>query len=207
MSPEKKTNESDRGAGVATAGDPTHQLSVQGRLRGTGADRVRLQAWARSTTAPHRLVLRSQIVLHLLDGRSQVRVARLLGVSRDTVCRWERRFAAEGADALRHDRPGRGRRPGRNTTHVARVIEALRTAPEGSWSVRRLAAHVGISAASVQRIWRDVERRDAQSGCLSGQIVSRDTRAAESFAGKDLAPVGRDLVRRSTVSQEESSCR
>ncbi|MCC6161756.1 MAG: helix-turn-helix domain-containing protein [Acidobacteria bacterium] len=182
-------------------------MNAQGRLRGTEADRARLQAWARSTTAPHRLVLRSQIVLHLLDGRSQVSVARLLGVSRDTVCRWERRFAVEGVDALRHDRPGRGRRPGRNATHVARVVEALRTSPTGSWSVRRLAAHVGISAASVQRIWRDVERRGAQSESLSGQIVSRDTRAVASLAGKDLASRGRDLVRRSTVSQEESPCR
>lgn len=133
------------------------QIPVQAvpRVVSTIEDRARLEQWARSSTAPHRLVLRSQIVLQLLAGRSQAATARALGVSRETVARWQRRFAELGAAGLQRDRPGRGRRPGRNSAHVARVHEALRNAPPGSWTVRTLAAHVGISAASVQRIWRE----------------------------------------------------
>jgi transposase len=130
-------------------------------------------------------VLRSQIVLQLAGGHSQAAVARALGVSRETVARWEQRFAEAGADGLLRDRPGRGRPPGRNRTHVARVLEALRSAPPGSWTVRTLAAHVGISAASVQRIWR--ERTVAPPPELSGQFQDHAGRPRRDDAGKPLA--------------------
>lgn len=156
-----------------------------GRLACSAADRLRLEQWVRASTAAHRLVLRSRIVLLLIDGQSQAGVARALGVSRDTVSRWARRFAEGGVEALRHDRPGRGRRPGRNRQHVARVLEALRTAPPGTWTVRTLAAHVGVSAASVQRIWR--ERTLSLELQAPGQFLSHVGVLDASSAGKTLA--------------------
>lgn len=164
-----------------------HESTVQGvpRLACLPVDRARIELWARATTAPHRLVLRSQIVLLLLDGHSQVTTSRLLGVSRDTVCRWEKRFLNGGAEALQRDQPGRGRRPGRNAAHVARVREAIEGAPQGAWTIRRLAAHVGVSAATVQRIWR--EHAMTPAAHLTGQIVNRRDVPRARRGGKPLA--------------------
>jgi hypothetical protein len=72
--------------------------------------RAVLERWARSHTAPQRLVLRSRIVLLRAGGLSARDVADALAVSRNTVDLWCRRFATEGADALTRDRPGRGRK-------------------------------------------------------------------------------------------------
>ncbi len=161
------------------------------RLSCAPADLARLQQWVRAATAPRRLILRSRIVLLLLDGRSQMRAARELGVSRETVGRWERRFAIGGADALTRDRPGRGRRPGRNAAHVARVLDALGRAPVGTWTTRGLAEHLGISAATVQRIWSEHAGAGARR-VTAGHVLDRrgdpivtdsgHTRAAEAMA-------------------------
>lgn len=153
------------------------------RLSCACADRARLEQWARAATATHRLVLRSRIVLLLLDGHSQVSAARALGVSRETVGRWERRFRAGGVDALTRDRPGRGRRPGRNADHVARVLAALGGAQDGTWTIRRLAAHLGISPATVQRIWRE---QVGERG-VSGQILNHPGALILAGPGKVLA--------------------
>jgi transposase len=74
-------------------------------------DRAYLERWSRMKTELQRTVLRCRIVLLLADGFSAREVARQVGVSRHTVALWRRRFLEEGRDALRRDRPGRGRRP------------------------------------------------------------------------------------------------
>lgn len=74
-------------------------------------DRATLERWVRMPTAEQRIVRRSQIVLLLGEGLAAREVARRLGVSRQTVDLWRRRYAEEGRDALTRDRPGRGRKP------------------------------------------------------------------------------------------------
>lgn len=116
-----------------------------------------LERWARSTTVPHRLVRRSRIVLTVLGGASIAEAARTLSVSRETVARWVARVVAAGPDSLERDRPGRGRKPGRDARLISRVQQALAQVPSGDrWSVRRLARVAGVSPASVQRIQRDL---------------------------------------------------
>lgn len=173
------------------------------RLSCTAAERARLEQWSRAATVAHRLVLRSQIVLLLLDGHSQVSAARALGVSRETIGRWERRFASGGAEALLRDRPGRGRRPGRNATHVARVVDALRQAPQGTWTVRRLAAHVGASPATVQRIWRE----HGASAPATGQILNHSSHAGITGAGNTLALPAADSDTSLLSAQDSRVCR
>lgn len=73
-------------------------------------DRATLERWVRMPTATQRVVRRSRIVLLLDEGLTAREVARRLGVSRQTVDLWRRRYADEGRDALTRDRPGRGRK-------------------------------------------------------------------------------------------------
>lgn len=72
-----------------------------------------LRRWVRSGLTPQRLVRRAQIVLLCDEGLTDREVAARLLVHRHTVALWRQRFADGGADALEHDRPGRGRKPRR----------------------------------------------------------------------------------------------
>lgn len=145
------------------------------------AARRQLERWARSSTLPHRQVRRSQILLRLADGEPGAVIARSLGVSRDTVRRWRDRMLREGVETLLRDRPGRGRRPGRAADVVARVLETLGRHP--SWSLRAVAAHVGTSAATVQR----VRREHADEPVMTRQLMKRHRGAEGADGGKTLA--------------------
>ena len=83
-------------------------------------------------------------------------VARKLGVTPQTVCKWRARFIAQRLDGL-HDEPRPGVPRSIDDTKVEAVIVAtLETMPQGTthWSSRGMARSSGISTSSVQRIWR-----------------------------------------------------
>lgn len=112
-----------------------------------------LTAVARSRTLPHQLVQRAQIVLACADGEAGAAIARRLGVNKNTVGKWRKRYAELGIEGL-HDEL----RPGRPRTHgderVAAVVNAaLQTRPahETQWSVRAMEGHTGVSKSTVQR--------------------------------------------------------
>ena len=121
------------------------------------ATAAQLRLWVRASSSQARLVRRSRIVLLLASGLSKSEAAAQAKVSRRTVAMWERRFLAGGADALRHDRPGRGRPKGRSASAVASIAAAMATPPLGRerWTARALARHVGVSHSTVLRVWRD----------------------------------------------------
>jgi transposase len=100
--------------------------------------------------------LRARIVLACAQGGSNIAVAARLGVNFKTVSRWRARFLARRLDGLTDEpRPGVPR-----TITDAQVeevvVRTLEEVPAGAthWSKRELAARVGISPASVHRIWR-----------------------------------------------------
>src|SRR2546429_1244823 len=120
------------------------------------AERRILQGWATRRKTAQGLALRARIVLACAEGRSNIAVAARLSVSRTTVRKWRSRFLARRLDGL-GDEP----RPGvpRTITDAQVeevVVRTLEEVPEGGthWSRRELAKRVGISAASVHRIWR-----------------------------------------------------
>ncbi len=119
------------------------------------AERRTLSNWAKRRRTAQGLALRARIVLECAEGRSNVAVAARLGVSRGTVAKWRTRFLAGRLDGL-GDEP----RPGvpRTITDAQVeevVVRTLEEVPEGAthWSKRELAKQVGISPASVLRIW------------------------------------------------------
>ena len=115
-----------------------------------------LRQWARSTTLPHRLVLRSRIVLLALDGASIRATALQLHVSSHTVSVWRKRFREGGLDALTHDAPGRGRKPRLSLEALRLSLEAIAAvappaAARREHSVRSLAERLGVSKSTVHR--------------------------------------------------------
>jgi len=116
-----------------------------------------LASLSRSTTAQHRQVLRARVLLMAADGVSNMDIVKAVGVSRPTVQSWRAGFAADGlAWVGAKVGEGRGRKPSIPDAMVARIVElTLHSKPEGRthWSCRTMAEQVGVSAATVQRIW------------------------------------------------------
>jgi len=124
----------------------------------TESERETLQSWARSRTAPARLVTRAKIVLLAATGEGNTAVGARLGLDRTVVGRWRSRFAADRLAGIEHERPGRGRKPTRKCRQARRIIETtLHVTPPSAthWSIRTLAKHLRVAPAMVQRVWRE----------------------------------------------------
>lgn len=119
-------------------------------------EREQLESWSRRSTTARGLAERSRIVLLVADGLRNGEVAGRLGVHRNTVTKWRRRFEAERLDGL-VDEP----RPGQPRTisdqKVDEVItKTLESAPKDAthWSTRAMAKETGLNQTAVHRIWR-----------------------------------------------------
>jgi transposase len=119
--------------------------------------RTLLESQVRSRSLPLRVVERSRIVLFAAAGRQDKDIAFLLSMTPKKVSRWRKRFLALGGAGLLQD----AHRPGRKPTISARLTQRVvtmttRQLPTNAthWSTRTMAAAVGISEASVRRIWR-----------------------------------------------------
>lgn len=121
------------------------------------ADRQQLERWSHGRSTPARLVLRSKIILHAADGETNKQIAEKLHVRQKTVALWRNRFVTHGMDGIRRDAPRPGRRPRISRDKVDEIIDrTLHVKPGGAtqWSNRSLAKEVGVSHATVQRIWK-----------------------------------------------------
>ncbi len=131
---------------------PAAPLAVSAEQRRT------LEAWTRAHTTPRIVDTRARIVLLAAEGKSNNAIAAELNTTRTSVIEWRGRFAAEGVEALGKVRPGRGRPRTISAATVAKIVHlTLNTVPKGAthWSCRTMAARVGVSPASVQRVWRE----------------------------------------------------
>jgi transposase len=118
-------------------------------------EQSRLEDWSRSRRSARALAIRARIVLKCRGGRSNREVARLLGVTTQTVGKWRGRFVALRLGGLL-DQP----RPGAPRSISDALVEAvlaktLHEQPPDAprWSSRRLATTLGISQRAVLRIW------------------------------------------------------
>ncbi len=118
-------------------------------------DDERLEQVLRASSAPVSLVMRARIVLLASQGHSNAEIARRVGVSGPTVLLWRDRYRNGGLAAL-GDLP----RSGRPLVHdELAVLAATLTAPPERlgvthWSSRLLGDELGISFATITRIWR-----------------------------------------------------
>ena len=115
-----------------------------------------LEQQARARSLPARQVERARIVLRAADGWPDKKIAAELGITPGKAARWRNRFLDGGIAALRRDAP----RPGRPRTVPADKVKEIvdKTTQEKPvaathWSTRTMAATVGVSEATVRRIW------------------------------------------------------
>ena len=116
-----------------------------------------LAGWARRRTTAQALAVRSRIVLRCAEGGTIGEVAAELGVSRDMVSKWRRRFLVERLEGLSDEpRPGRPRTIGDDLVEqvITKTLEEQPSTGDSQWSTRSMAAATGMSQSSVSRIWR-----------------------------------------------------
>jgi transposase len=122
----------------------------------TVEERSELEQMTQSRTLPAGDVFRARLILMLADAVPYRTIQERLDTTAPTISRWKERFLKErvvGLLEIRH--------PGQKPTVItpalqAKVLDATRRKPkDGSthWSCRKLAARLGISKDTVQRIW------------------------------------------------------
>ena len=119
-------------------------------------DRGRLESLTRASSVRAGLAQRARIVLLASKGVANAEIARQVGVARQTVIDWRERYRVSGVDGL-EDLARSGRPRVIDDTEVVAVTLAPPPPELGvtHWSARLLADHLGISFASVARIWRE----------------------------------------------------
>lgn len=165
------------------------------------------------------LALRARIVLMLAEGMRVVDIAKKLGVNKDAVTRWKRRWLEGGADALR-SRHGGGRAPVGDTNGLASRIRGLIDSnPDAAWKRAELAAELGVSVSKLNRelkaMGATLERATSweipadtgvasRSACLAGLFLSPRGRCVVAFtSGGPLEPVGGSVLTRGRLLAAE----
>ena len=122
----------------------------------SAGDRAELESLANRRKTAQALALRARIVLGCAAGAHNKDVATRLGIDPVTVSKWRRRYLADGLDGLR-DEPRSGTPRTVDDARIAAVItRTLESLPADAthWSSRGMARASGLSASTVQRIWR-----------------------------------------------------
>src|SRR6201993_1523740 len=159
--------------------------------------RLQLQRLIADGNTPQKIVKRARIVLMTAEGHGTVAVMRTVGVAKTTVWRWQDYFAEAGVAGLIK---GRSKPPGKKPLAEAiklRVVEKTmkeRPANATHWSVRSMAAAMGVSHTSVQRIWHEY---GLKPHLVRGFKVSNDPEfvaKVKDVVGLYLDPPARALV-------------
>jgi len=130
-------------------------MSVAAALVLRRGDEEKLSALVRLSSGRAGVAQRARIVLLAAQGVANAEIARRVGVSGPTVLSWRNRYEAGGVAAL-EDLARSGRPPVHDEMSV--VVATLEPPPQRlgvtHWSARLLGDQLGISFATVARIWR-----------------------------------------------------
>ncbi|MCC5025055.1 MAG: IS630 family transposase [Candidatus Synoicihabitans palmerolidicus] len=168
------------------------------------AQHQELEQMIKRPTAPQREVRRARIVLLRAEGKSQEPVAAQIGVNRPVVAKWEKRFREAGLAGWAEARRS-GRKPSVDVAIRAQIVTEVTQPPAGRtrWSSRAMAKAEGVSAHTVQRLWR---ANDLKPHLRRTFKLSRDRNFEAKFwdvIGLYLNPPDRALV---LCGDEKSQC-
>jgi transposase len=131
-------------------------MATESSIRLSPADRAQLEGWVADRNSPQKLVWRARIVLMWAAQAGVTAIVAATGKTKRTAYRWRDRYLARGIEGLRRDASRPGRKPPLSAAVIERVVQMTlhEKPPAGThWTARKLAAAVGLSHTSVQRIW------------------------------------------------------
>jgi len=120
------------------------------------AERRELQSLASRRSTAQGLAERARIVLACAEGDQNQQVAARLGVAKNTVGKWRRRFLDQRLEGLRDEPRSGAPRTIEDEQIEALIVRTLESTPPDAthWSSRGMAKASGLSISTVQRIWR-----------------------------------------------------
>ena len=155
-----------------------------------------LVEWTRRHKTSQALALRSRIVLACSQGIANDDVARRLGVNHKTVGKWRRRFVERRLDGLLDEpRPGAPRKlDDARIEHL--IATTLNECPRGAthWSIRSMAAKVGVSRSTVNRVWRAFGLQPHRSETFKLSTDPLFVEKVRDIVGLYLSPPERAIV-------------
>jgi transposase len=170
---------------------PANALEMKTEQRKT------LESWVSAKTTPQRVVLRSRICLLAAEGCSNNAIAKRLVASRPTVLLWRSRFERNGPAGIAED-ASHGESSRRTDAQTVKIIveRTLQTRPPDAthWSTRTLAKEIGVSHATVARVW---EAHGLQPHRMKTFKMSKDKHFVEKLTdvvGLYLNPPDKALV-------------
>jgi transposase len=147
----------------------------------TDEQRSELSRRAQSRTLPAGEVFRARLILAVAKGESYRQIMASLQTTAPTISRWKQRFEQDGIDGL--DPRHKGSQPRVADAAVqARIARKTQQKPaDGSthWSCRKMAAALGLSKSTVQRVWAQMRLKPHR---LDGYMASNDPRFEEKAA-------------------------
>src|ERR1700745_1514246 len=120
-------------------------------------DRSALEAVVANRNSAQKHAWRAKIVLMTADGYGTAEIMRATGKAKTVIWRWQERFRDEGAAGLWRDKTRPSRIPPLSPAVGERVVAITLAGPPPAashWTGAAMAKAAGISASSVQRIWR-----------------------------------------------------
>ena len=160
----------------------------------SGEERAYLDRLVRRRTVARGAAQRAEIVLLAADGLNNCAIAAKVGVTRQTVRTWRERFAKHRLAGLCDEpRCGAPRKIGDDQIEAI-VVKTLEEKPTGAthWSTRDMAKASGVSASSVQRIWRAFSLQRTETFKLSTDPQSVEK--VRDIVGLYLDPPDKALV-------------
>ncbi len=120
----------------------------------TTEQREELKRWAQSRSLPAGDVFRARLILALADGMTYGAIKRSLHTTAPTISRWKQRFEKWAWMAWSLNTKAASHGPQRQRCKRRYAGRCNRSRSDGSthWSVRKLAAEMGVSKSSVHRI-------------------------------------------------------
>jgi transposase len=156
-------------------------MRIAPRVQVSHEQRRELESYARGRSTPARLVLRAKIVLLAAEGRENREIALELGVTRHMVGRWRSRFVRLGLSGIEKDAPRSGRQRIYSEELVQEIVRKTtqETPPDAThWSTRSMAKAVGVSDATVRRVWK---RHGLKPHLVRTFKLSKDPRFVEKM--------------------------
>ena len=155
-----------------------------------------LEGQVRRHKAPRSLSDRCRMILLCADGFESKEVARQLNVHEHTVGKWRRRFVRDRIDGLTDEyRPGRPRTV--SDDQIAAVIErTLYSKPKDAthWSIRSMAAEIGLSHTTIRRIWGAFGLQPHRSETFKLSTDPLFVDKVQDIVGLYLSPPNRAIV-------------
>jgi transposase len=139
---------------------------------------------------------RAEIILRAAEGLNNCEIANAVGVTRQTVRIWRKRFAKRGLDGLDDEpRCGAPRKIGDDRIEDI-VTRTLETKPKDAthWSTRDMAKASGVSAPTVHRIWQAFSLQPHRTETFKLSTDSQFVEKVRDIVGLYLNPPEKALV-------------